>query len=64
MTHLEQTDHLLIAVHGSNGGNSKSEREPRLAGVYKLFSPQGRTLWAYKGLRRGLAYDLRERFYW
>jgi hypothetical protein len=35
-----------------------------LAGVYKLFSPQGRTLWAYKGLRRGLAYDLRERFYW
>jgi len=35
-----------------------------LAPVYKLFAPQGRTLRAHKGLRRGLAYDLRERFYW
>jgi len=35
-----------------------------LAGVYKLFASKGHMAWAHQGLRGGLAYDLRERFYW
>jgi hypothetical protein len=35
-----------------------------LAPVYKLFASKGHMTWAHQGLREGLAYDLRKRFYW
>jgi len=55
---------LKLCLRLSNRLLEEVPLDQPLAGVYKLFASKGHMAWAHQGLRGGLAYDLRERFYW